>query len=132
VIATGFGPQAATRPVASAAQTPVDMSHYADHARLRADSGAAAVAASASSARLSIARRPLLDLSSMVSAGAPAASVPAVAASGPAAAPAPAAISSAPTEPPADFDDMRKLDIDPDFDLGSTFDVPAFLRRQEG
>jgi hypothetical protein len=37
-----------------------------------------------------------------------------------------------PTEPPTDFDDMRKLDIDPDFDLGSTFDVPAFLRRQEG
>jgi hypothetical protein len=29
---------------------------------------------------------------------------------------------------------MRKLDVvvDPDFDLSSTFDVPAFLRRQEG
>jgi hypothetical protein len=109
------------------------MSHYADHARLRADSGAAAVAMSASSARLSIARRPLLDLPSTVSGGAPAASAPAVVASGPAAAAsAPAAVSSVPTEPPTDFDDMRKLDIDPDFDLGSTFDVPAFLRRQEG
>jgi cell division protein FtsZ len=133
VIATGFGPQAAARPVTSSAQTPVDMSHYADHARLRADSGAAAVATSASSARLSIARRPLLDLPSTVSAGAPAAPASAVVASGPAAtASAPAAVSSAPTEPAADVDDMRKLDIDPDFDLGSTFDVPAFLRRQEG
>jgi len=27
---------------------------------------------------------------------------------------------------------MRRLDVDPDFDLSSTFDVPAFLRRQEG
>ena len=29
-------------------------------------------------------------------------------------------------------DDMRKLGVDPEFDLSSTFDVPAFLRRQEG
>src|SRR5476651_1079517 len=48
VIATGFGPQAASRPVSSVAQTPVDMSHYADHARLRADTGSPAVAMSAS------------------------------------------------------------------------------------
>src|SRR6202163_99385 len=84
VIATGFGPSANARPVTSSAQTPVDMSHYADHARLRADSGAAPVATSASSARLSIARRPLLDLSSPLSAGAPAAPATAVVASGPA------------------------------------------------
>jgi hypothetical protein len=37
----------------------------------------------------------------------------------------------------ADVDAMRPaepadLPIDPDFDLSSTFDVPAFLRRQEG
>ena len=25
-----------------------------------------------------------------------------------------------------------RANTDPDFDLGSTFDVPAFLRRQEG
>src|SRR5471032_137539 len=47
VIATGFGPQAASRPAASSASTPVDMSHYADHARLRPDVGEAAAAASA-------------------------------------------------------------------------------------
>src|SRR5712671_1239018 len=41
VIATGFGPQTASHPATSSAQTPVDMSHYADHARLRADNGAA-------------------------------------------------------------------------------------------
>src|SRR5258707_9177286 len=38
VIATGFGAQANARPVTSApAQTPVDMSIYADHARMRND-----------------------------------------------------------------------------------------------
>jgi hypothetical protein len=30
------------------------------------------------------------------------------------------------------LDDMRKLEVDPDFDQSSNFDVPAFLRRQEG
>src|SRR5256885_12278099 len=35
VIATGFGPQAARRPAATMAQTPVDMTHYSD--RLRAE-----------------------------------------------------------------------------------------------
>jgi hypothetical protein len=28
--------------------------------------------------------------------------------------------------------DAQTLTMDPDFDLSSTFDVPAFLRRQEG
>jgi cell division protein FtsZ len=122
VIATGFGPQAASHPATSSAQTPVDMSHYADHARLRADTGApAAVATPVSLGRLSIARRPLFDLSIAASAG-----------GNVTAAPVAAAELSAPTPPPADADDMRKLDVDPDFDLGSTFDVPAFLRRQEG
>src|SRR5712671_1469865 len=37
VIATGFGPQTAAKTTPSGAQTPVDMSHYADHARMRAD-----------------------------------------------------------------------------------------------
>ena len=40
VIATGFGAQANARPITSAAQTPVDMTQYADHARLRADASA--------------------------------------------------------------------------------------------
>src|ERR1700704_4517158 len=47
VIATGFGPQTAVKTTPSSAQTPVDMSHYADHARMRAD--AALNAASAQS-----------------------------------------------------------------------------------
>src|SRR5438128_1517564 len=34
VIATGFGGPSSARPSASAAQTPIDMAHYADHARL--------------------------------------------------------------------------------------------------
>ncbi len=123
VIATGFGPQAATRPASSAGHTPVDMTNYAEHARLRGDSGAAAAAASVSP-RLTIARRPLLDLPIVVSAGAPPAA--------PTANPPAMAAPSATAEPAADLDDMRKLDVDPDFDLSSTFDVPAFLRRQEG
>ena len=64
VIATGFGQQPAARPATSGAQTPVDMTQYADHSRMRADGGAAGGAAvdRLTSARLSIARRPLLDL----------------------------------------------------------------------
>jgi hypothetical protein len=31
----------------------------------------------------------------------------------------------------AGTDDIKRLDLDPDLDLGSAFDVPAFLRRQE-
>ena len=38
--------------------------------------------------------------------------------------------------PVGDFDelklDLKKPDIDPDFELNTSFDVPAFLRRQEG
>jgi cell division protein FtsZ len=103
VIATGFGPQSASRPTTTAssgAQTPVDMTHYADAGRLRAEAAPSAGAAerAVTSQRLSIARRPAFDL--------------------------PLAPATADTPPqPA---------IDPDFDLGSAFDVPAFLRRQEG
>src|SRR3990172_8271765 len=65
VIATGFDVASAARPSASAAQTPVDMNHYTDHAGVRAEAPAAAAAASGNDRlqpRLSIARRPLLDL----------------------------------------------------------------------
>ncbi len=96
VIATGFDPATATRPAATTVQTPVDLTPYADHARQRADA-----AATASSPRLSIARRSLLDM-------------PMAAAGGGAAAPAPQAAE------------------DLDLDLNRGFDVPAFLRRQEG
>src|SRR5262252_268195 len=63
VIATGFDPIASVRPAASAAQTPVDMTPYTEQTRLRAEAPAASIAVDrASSARLSIARRPILDL----------------------------------------------------------------------
>jgi cell division protein FtsZ len=125
VIATGFGAPASARPATSGAQTPVDMSHYADHAKLRAD--AAVAAASAAHAerlvapqRLSIARRSLLDLPIVVATAG--ASSGGGAASGAAAAPAAAVV------PPA----LDTLAIDQEMELSSTFDVPAFLRRQEG
>jgi cell division protein FtsZ len=122
VIATGFDPHGAARPVASSAQTPVDMTQYAD-ARPRAD---AAANAAAPSSRLSIARRSLLDL--------PLASSARISPSAP-----PAMTMAAPTDSPhadpADGDVLRtaeQADSDADVDFGSAFDVPAFLRRQEG
>jgi cell division protein FtsZ len=104
VIATGFGPPRATRSTtpSSGAQTPVDMTHYADAGRLRAEvaPSAAAVERAVTTQRLSLARRPVFDL------------------------PLSAAPATADTQPqPA---------TDADFDLGSAFDIPAFLRRQEG
>jgi cell division protein FtsZ len=104
VIATGFEVQSATRPSASssAAQTPVDMTPYADVGRLRAEPAPSVAAAerAVTTQRLSIARRPALDL--------PLAAAPATA------------------------DLPPELSADPEFEGGSTFDVPAFLRRQEG
>jgi cell division protein FtsZ len=115
VIATGFGPHAANRPVGAPAQTPVDMTAYVDQPRLRAEQASAAadvVLDRAQASRFSIARRPPVDLSLSAAA---------------ATAPPP---SSAGT---ADGNDTPARDaVDPDFDLSSTFDVPAFLRRLEG
>jgi cell division protein FtsZ len=134
VIATGFGIQSATRPATSPSQasTPVDMSQYADYARLRNDAIPAPAPAPAMPARMSIARRPLLDLPMAANGGSsmapPSASVGSTAFSG-----------AAPATPGAPEVDAIRLDVplagtpaDPDFDLSSTFDVPAFLRRQEG
>jgi cell division protein FtsZ len=106
VIATGFGSQAATaRPSTPAAQTPVDMTHYAEAGRMRFDAPAppAAAAERAAGGRLSITRRPALDLSDLSLGAAPA---------------------SGDLEPAAE--------INRDLDLNSVLDVPAFLRRQEG
>jgi cell division protein FtsZ len=103
VIATGFGAQSASRsvPSSSAAQTPVDMTQYAEAGRLFGEASAPVAAAErVSSQKLSIARRPAFDL------------------------PLAAAPAASDTQPQP----MK----DPDFDLGSAFDVPAFLRRQEG
>jgi hypothetical protein len=66
--------------------------------------------------RLSITRRPLFDLPLAMTGG----PVPAPAVS-------PAVVMADPIAP-----EPKKAAGDPDFDLQSTFDVPAFLRRQEG
>jgi cell division protein FtsZ len=155
VIATGFGPHVAARPAGSAATTPVDMTNYTEHARLRAE---ALTPGASAAARLSIARRPLLDLplaasATLPSAAASAAKAASAASSASSAASASKAASATPpsTATPAprtalaeskpagvnDSDAMRLTadtapSADPDFDLSSTFDVPAFLRRQEG
>jgi len=142
VIATGFGPQTAARPAGSAAATPVDLSMYSD-ARAAAPPAAAAP-------RLTIARRPLLELPLAAAAGAvtpppapapraeppavatPAAAAPAVTA--PASAPEPIVNESHQLAAMSDLS-LDSLDLklnDPDFEVNSTFDVPAFLRRQEG
>src|SRR5216684_2714570 len=113
VIATGFGPAAAARSVSSGMQTPVDMTPYADLARVRSDALTASSTDRLVVPRLSIPRRPLLDLPS----NAPA--LPLAAAAGPSAG---HAHSEGAVQPG---------DVNPDFDLTSTFDVPAFLRRQE-
>ena len=104
VIATGFGSPAVARPAQSPAQTPVDMTQYADQ-RLRP--GMAIPVPSTpdplTMARLLLTRRPLLDL------------------------PLPA---SAVTASPADAD--LSAEVDAGVGLSSSFDIPAFLRRQEG
>src|SRR5215831_9396586 len=107
VIATGFGAPAAAKPAGAPAQTPVDMSSYAEVSRARVETPPPAAAASSverlAPSRLTVARRPLLDLPLTT-----------------AASPLPAAAASAPDAIPVD----RSLDLD----LGSAFDVPAFLR----
>jgi len=140
VIATGFDVLSSLRPSASAAQTPVDLTPFADHARQRADLSAS-FAAERAPARLSIARRPMLDVP-MAANGAAAGGSSATAAmkAGPAvsaplsqAAPDDGAHGdSKDATSPTAADRGLTLEIDPDFDLSSTFDVPAFLRRQDG
>ena len=120
VIATGFGARAAAKPVMTGAQTPIDMSMYADAQRTRASEAGAAAAAAANAQRLSIARRPLLDLP-LGAAG----SIP---------------VPQGQATPLAATGTSQELTIqaaassegNADFDLTSTFDVPAFLRRQDG
>ncbi|HJZ72175.1 MAG TPA: cell division protein FtsZ [Vicinamibacterales bacterium] len=128
VIATGFGGPVVSRAIPSAATTvtPVDMTQYADHARVRADDVAVAASAAASP-RLSLARRPLLDLSA---AGAGAAARMAV--GSPSDGSAPTLMNAAPDGFDTIRDPVAAVDGSRDPDLDLTFDVPAFLRRQEG
>ena len=101
VIATGFE-LAVTRPSpTSGSQTPVDLQHYTTHLKEKVDMPAPAPAMDMN--RMSIARRPSLDLA--------------------AAAPAPAVVT-----PPAKSVLSDPEDID--LDGLSAFDVPAFLRRE--
>jgi cell division protein FtsZ len=112
VIATGFTIGSSSQPALPAtAQTPVDMTPYADHSRARpaAPVMAAAVGDGLLSPRLTIARRPLLDVP-VGSIGHPAALLAQSAGDGQA----------------------RLSDGSQDFDFDSSYDVPAFLRRQEG
>jgi cell division protein FtsZ len=105
VIATGFGAPAAARSTtpSSSEHTPVDMTQFADAGRLRADAGGSSGPAAE---RAAATQR-------LSIARRPAFDLPLPAGPSP---------SDAPARPAADTD----------FALGSTFDVPAFLRRQEG
>jgi hypothetical protein len=144
VIATGFGPLPAGRHAPSTAQTPTDMTPYTEHARVRLDvtSGAAAAANAGdrTPGRLSIARRPLLDLPLAASGnGASPAfgSTNAHAAHSGSTLPRSGAPASVLMRREGDPDastvteDLRVLD-EPDPDADTAFDVPAFLRRQDG
>jgi cell division protein FtsZ len=105
VIATGFNPAAAVRPASSTAQTPVDMTPYSDQLRIRAES---APSMDRNAQRIAFARRSILDLPLTAAGGA----APGMGAQGTGAEPAVG---------------------EPQQDLGmsASFDVPAFLRRQE-
>jgi cell division protein FtsZ len=133
VIATGFGAYV-SRPMSSAAATPIDMTHYSDVARLRADSGAfhgGGAAERPAPSRLAIARRPLLDLPAAVSSG-PAAQTPSgtTASTGAAHGSADFIEGGAPLDT-AEVEELN-LQLADDLDVDSTYDVPAFLRRQDG
>jgi cell division protein FtsZ len=103
VIATGFAAELAARPVASTAQTPVDMTRYGDQVRQRPEAAAPAAVDRIAVPRMSLARRPLIEL------------------------PTGGAMQmSAEMAPEEVFADAVNGDIEP-----GAFDVPAFLRRSE-
>jgi cell division protein FtsZ len=116
VIATGFGALGATLP-ASSAQTPVDMTPYADTGRARLEQPVASGVERVASSRLSIARRPPVELPSLGTRQLAAAAIAATA----------AGAGGAPLEV---GEHQALADAVPD--EGSTFDVPAFLRRHDG
>jgi len=103
VISTGFSAGAYARPLTTPVSTPVDLTQFSDQNRLVPDAPTPAERERSVASRLSIARRPLAD-------------VP----------PPPASMSAA---EPATSEPAGGA-ADPD--LLSTFDVPAFLRRQDG
>jgi cell division protein FtsZ len=128
VIATGFGPPTSIKPSA-AAQTPIDMTQYSDHSRIRVDGAGMAANGGAfdrtANARLTIARRPLPDLPLTPptprlegeDAAVPSLHGPEAALCG---------------TDPAETVKLRLSADQDDRDDGSALDVPAFLRRYEG
>jgi cell division protein FtsZ len=110
VIATGFGAFVSAARPGSSGHTPVDMSNYADLARLRAESGqsAASPAVERGAQRLSVNRRPFDLPTSMGGAGA---STSGLGNSG--------------------EHGSQAADVEAG-ELNTHFDVPAFLRRHEG
>ena len=117
VIATGFDcVDAARPPVPSQSQTPVDLQHYTTHFREVAEPPAPPMEV----ARLSIARRPALDLGP---AAAGHANAGGALAATPAAPPAAAMTMTSNGDAPLDSGDI-------DLEALTAFDVPAFLRRE--
>jgi len=100
VIATGFDSIAERQPFVQPSQTPVDLQHYTVHLKEKPEAPAPIPAPAMDLGRMSIARRPALDLA--------------------AAAPSPVAMDGSPDTDSADLD-LEAL---------SAFDVPAFLRRE--
>jgi cell division protein FtsZ len=110
VIATGFGPPAATRSPGAPAHTPVDLTAYADQPRLRAEPAVATAGPGLDRAlpsRFSLARRAAVELAGAASVALPMSSGHA----------------DGNRPPPRSVDDAE---------INSPFDIPAFLRRQEG
>jgi len=109
VIATGFGGSEPARSSASTLQTPVDMTPYTDPARTRIEPPSSAQPGERLMLRRSAPRRRLVEM--------PVAS--------PAASQAASALSIV-------NGDVEGLAAAQDPDAQTAFDVPAFLRRQEG
>jgi hypothetical protein len=108
VIATGFGGFVSSVRPNTSTQTPVDMSHYADVARLRAEPAPMAVAPPPERVlipRIGPARKPLFELPVAVGGG---------------------------TVPVAPDNSGGSHELGDGAELAPAFDVPAFLRRQEG
>jgi cell division protein FtsZ len=113
VIATGFGARDGARTAGSAARTPVDMTPYGEASRARAEPAAPAAGLGLTLRRQApVVRRPALEM-------------PVAAAGGGTAAPM--------QPPPLSMTGVADLDEATDAeDAATPFDVPAFLRRQEG
>lgn len=105
VIATGFGPGGHVRSLMSGAQTPIDLSHYNEIPR-RVDPPAAVLQEQVELAKVAMGGGRRGGITNLPTLG------------------------STTNAPHAANDKARS--VDPDFDVSSVFDVPAFLRRQEG